>query len=299
MKKRSQTVLTCLIVLGLVISGAIVLKSLIAANKPRAQDSGMFEWNEDTMYHPEQAAALAKRLSIGRWYQEIGDDFDADVLERFVYSLHNADIRVYVLVGSVEWGLEPDGKSLLNWLEALTQYQRNAGMDSKLDGVMLDIEPYTTSRWKSDPEHYMDIYVNAMRAAYDYLNHENIRTALCIPRHYDDQGLKRQLEMLIRYACDEVAVMDYDCGNEVEKLRTEAGLALKYGRELHCILEFQEVGKHGLTEAKTYRNKGLSAAQTAWDLVQEAFPDMTVIRDYHWANPVLEMLEAAESTDVT
>lgn len=293
-----RTVLTCLILLWLIISGAIVLKSVMGPQKSPTQDIGMFEWDEDTVDHPERVEALAQRLSIGRWYQELGDDFDAVALEGFVERMHDLDIRVYALVGSVEWGLEPDGQSLLDWLGKLAAYQRNAGADGKLDGVMLDIEPYTTRRWKAEPERYMDIYVNSMRAAYDYLSRENIRTALCIPRHYDDQGLETQLEMLIGYACDEVAVMDYDCGNEVEKLQTEAALALRYGREIHCILEFQSVGKHGLTEEKTYRNKGLKAAQDAWDRVRDAYPDLTVIRDYHWAEPVLEMLENENMTEV-
>ena len=97
--------------------------------------------------------------------------------------------------------------------------------------------------------------------------------------------------MLIRDGCDEVAVMDYDCGAEVEKLETEAQLTKKYGKVLHCILEFQQVGKHGLTEDKTYRNKGLAAAETAWKQVDQAFPLISIVHDYHWSKPLIEMME--------
>ena len=87
------------------------------------------------------------------------------------------------------------------------------------------------------------------------------------------------------------AVMNYDCGAEVDKIKTEAAIAEKYDKALHCILEFQQVGKHGLTENKTYRNKGLSAAKQAWEQVDQAFQSMDIIRDYHWTAPLIEMME--------
>ena len=84
---------------------------------------------------------------------------------------------------------------------------------------------------------------------------------------------------------------NYSCGNEIEAIRTEAALSEKYGKELHCILEFQEVGKHGLTENKTYRNKGIDNAKETWEKLQKEYKNINVTRDYHWSRPVREMLE--------
>ena len=137
----------------------------------------------------------------------------------------------------------------------------------------------------------MKLYVSGMIAAYRFAQEHDLIFIACIPRHYDDQGLTQQLETLIRDGCDEVAVMDYDCGAEAEKIETEAQLASKYDKALHCILEFQEVGKHGLTEDKTYRNKGLAAAEAAWEKVDQAFPEMRIVYDYHWSMPLMEMMK--------
>ena len=204
--------------------------------------------------------------------------------------MHDNDVEVYVLLGSVEWGFEEDAKTLLSNLKKIVHYNIQSSEEERFDGVMLDIEPYITSAWKKSPEEYMEKYINCMKRGYDYLMHNNLRTAICIPRHYDDQGLTAGLEELIKETCDEVAVMNYGCGDEIEAIRTEAEFAEKYEKELHCILEFQEVGKHGLTEDETYRNKGLDSAEEVWDELQKEYETINVIRDYHWTSPVKEML---------
>ena len=65
-----------------------------------------------------------------------------------------------------------------------------------------------------------------------------------------------------------------------KKIETEAAYALKYGKELHCILEFQEVGKHGLVEEKTYRNKGIEGMGGLKE-VEDAYSQMDLVWDYH------------------
>ncbi len=259
--------------------------------------AGMFEWNEDTIGHVDDALRLIDALPITRWYQEVDENLDADAIRSFIRTLGRQGVRVYALIGSVEWGFEADARSLIGQLKTIVQYNENVRADERFYGIMLDIEPYTTQRWKAAPEESMETYVNSMRSAYRFLYGTDLRTALCIPRHYDDQELMDGLEALIRDCCDEVAVMDYDCGNEVEKIRNEKSLAQKYGKELHCILEFQEVGKHGLTEDKTYGNKGLEAADAVWNTMQEMYADTVIVRDYHWAQPVAGMLEEVENAD--
>ena len=197
---------------------------------------------------------------------------------------------MYALLGAVEWGYEEDGATLLAHLEKIVQYNVQSSEKEKFDGVMLDIEPYISDSWKENPEEYMDRYISCMKKGYKFAQKNHLRTAICIPRHYDNQGLTSGLEELIKETCDEVAVMNYSCGNEIEAIRTEAALSEKYGKELHCILEFQEVGKHGLTENKTYRNKGIDNAKETWEKLQKEYKNINVTRDYHWSRPVREML---------
>lgn len=258
--------------------------------KKKAAVQGMFEWSEERTDSPETAQELANKLGIERWYQEFPERLDEKKTAGFVSAMGEADVSVYALVGSVEWGFEEDGRSLIECIEEICKYNEKADKEERIMGIMADIEPYTTTRWKEEPEKYMEIYVAGMKKAYQAANQEGLTMIACIPRHYDDRGLTKQLEELIAYACDEVAVMDYECGHEAEKISTEAGLAKKYKKTLHCILEFQEVGKHGLTEEKTYNNKGIEEAVKAWEAVDSAFPDMEIIRDFHWSEPVLDIL---------
>lgn len=252
---------------------------------------GMFEWSEERIDSPLEARELAKKMSVDRWYQEFPEELDKEKTSDFVRTMKESKVTVYALVGSVEWGFEEDGESLISSINTICEYNESVDEEEQIAGIMADIEPYTSDRWKREPEKYMDIYVKGMKNAYKTAREKGLTMIVCIPRHYDDRGLTKQLEELIEGGCDEVAVMDYECGNEVEKIRTEAGFAKKYKKPLHCILEFQEVGKHGLTEDKTYHNKGLDEAARAWDTVDTAFKDIDIIRDYHWSQPVLEIME--------
>ena len=220
---------------------------------------------------------------------------EKEELEEIVSFLRDM-YRAGALVGATEWGFEEDGASLTGALEAVAEYNLQVSGEGRIAGVMEDVEPYVRTRWKEAPEESAKLYLSGMKKAYRYARKRGLVSIACIPRHYDDQGLTEMLRGLIAEACDEVAVMDYDCGNEAAAISTEAALA-EYGKPLHCILEFQKVGKHGLTEDKTYYNKGLAAARAAWEEVQRSLPEQQVIRDYHWSEPVRELLEREENED--
>ncbi|MBC8530676.1 hypothetical protein [Gehongia tenuis] len=275
-----------LVGLGLIALSVLWPRGPEAPERAETSPRGMFEWDEAAVEDPAAAIQLAERLEIGRWYQEFGG---YDGAEAFVAALREAGIEVYALLGATEWGFEADGASFIAALREIVTYNR-AHPDQPIAGVMADIEPYTQARFKEDPEGSMALYVSGMEKAYGYAKANELTLITCIARHYDDQGLTEGLERLIA-ASDEVAVMNYDCGGEVAAIRTEAELSLKHGKRLHCILEFQEVGKHGLTEAKTYRNKGLDAAKAAFEAVDAAYPKLDIVWDYHWSQPIREMLE--------
>lgn len=253
--------------------------------------NGMFEWNEERIYQTDRIEELLQALPVTDWYQETAVPVSQEDMEAFIGFMKGKSVKVYAMAGETEWGYEEDGASLISWLKEIDGYNRRAGTEKSFQGVMLDVEPYVLKKWKEDPAGHMETYVKGMKEAYRYAKERNLDVIICIPRHYDDQGLTEQLEDLIAQACDEVAVMNYDCGFEVEKIETEALLARKYGKSLHCILEFQEVGKHGLVEEKTYRNKGLGAAREAWEAVEQAYPEQRITRDYHWSSPIFQMLK--------
>lgn len=278
-------------VLGISLMSSLHFFRSTANNSSPSLRRGMFEWQEERVKDRNDVNELIGKFQITDWYQELSVPVDRKTTAAFVSHLHQSKVKAYALVGETEWGYEADGASLIAYLEELVRYNAGVKPAERLDGVMVDVEPYTRSRWKEDPARHMETYVSGMIEAYHYAQKHDLIFIACIPRHYDDQGLTELLEILIRDGCDEVAVMDYDCGTEAEKLETEARFAEKYDKALHCILEFQRVGKHGLTEDKTYRNKGLAAAEAAWNQVDQAFPSISIVHDYHWSKPLIEMME--------
>lgn len=280
-----------LLVLVLLLAGLMLQRQKGREEMPI--QAGMFEWDDNMVKDIPTVLGMVQELGLTRWYQEISDNMEAisyEELEEFVRQLHEHGVSVYLLIGSVDWGFEADGHSLKAHLEELLAYQEEAAKENRLDGIMLDVESYITSEWKEEPREYMEIYVSCMKEAYRFAKDYDVQVAVCIPRDYDDMGLAAGLEELIADACDEVAVMNYGCGDETEQIAEEERLARRYGKELHCILEFQEVEKHGLTEEETYRNKGLLAAGQVWERMQKAYPDTEIIRDYHCGYALREML---------
>jgi len=85
--------------------------------------------------------------------------------------------------------------------------------------------------------------------------------------------------------------MNYGRGNEIEMIAEEVRLAEKYKKVFHCILEFQNVGVHGLTEEETYREEGIGEALKTWGKIRDAYPDARITADYHWTRPLLEMIK--------
>ena len=77
-------------------------------------------------------------------------------------------MKTYALVGETDWGYEADGASLIAYLEELVRYNDQVTPAEQLVGVMVDVEPYTRSRWKEDPAGHMKTYVSGMIAAYRY-----------------------------------------------------------------------------------------------------------------------------------
>lgn len=283
--KRVMLVLTIIVVcLG-------IWLFIRAGTTEERQQVGMFCWEEEAIEDPLEMEGLIGRLGITRWYQELPQEIDSDETAKFVRSMEKMGVTVEALVGSVEWGFEEDGASLIRYLKDIDAYNRAVKSSRRINGVMADIEPYITEEWKQDRQHYMEKYVGGMKAAYKFAEEKGIRLIACIPRHYDDQGLREGLKELISNACDEVAVMNYGRGDEIQMIETEEALCAEYGKPLHCILEFQDVGVHGLTERETYREQGIGEAVNTWEKLNAHYPQSTIIWDYHWTKPLLKMLE--------
>ena len=107
----------------------------------------------------------------------------------------------------------------------------------------------------------------------------------------DMENIRMELEKLISYACDGVAVMNYNRRDEYGQMAMEVGFAREYGKEILCIYELQKPGKHELEEINTYANEGLKALWKSRERLEKQFGYDKLGFAYHYYKPLKEMLE--------
>lgn len=233
----------------------------------RRSDAGiaLFSWNADVMQEKERAALfdLMRQQGITTLYQYFSEDLPDEAVEPFLRAAYDFDIRVYLLTGEPEWGLDETAQSICAQIERAKHWREQWGQEL-LAGVMLDVEPYLTASWQESPYRTMGCYLRAMKAAHAAAQEAGLDLIACIPYFYDDDGLLLELEELIAEGCDGIAVMNYYRGREYEHLETELALAGKYGRTVVTVAELQQPGQYGLQEINTYAGQGYEAVLAMW-----------------------------------
>ncbi len=271
--------------------GALAVLWVGAALLARGQSApalgdGLFAWGGETLL-PENRGALTDtlaRLDADVLYQEFPAGTGAETAAEFLTDMEAAGVEVYCLAGAPEWGLEEDGRSLVEAID------RAAALGPGVRGVMADVEPYLTPAWDRDSDAVMERYVSGMAAAREHARGRGLSLIACIPYWYDNDHADA-LARLMATGCDGVAVMNYYRGAEAEHLRTELELARRAGIPTVCVSEFQQPGTHDLTDKTTYYTDGLEAARESWAAVREALGDGGLSFAYHWYAPVRELLE--------
>ena len=155
-------------VLGISLMSSLHFFRSTANNSSPSLRRGMFEWQEERVKDRNDVNELIGKFQITDWYQELSVPVDRKTTAAFVSHLHQSKVKAYALVGETEWGYEADGASLIAYLEELVRYNAGVKPAERLDGVMVDVEPYTRSRWKEDPARHMETYVSGMIEAYRY-----------------------------------------------------------------------------------------------------------------------------------
>ena len=123
-----------------------------------------------------------RALNITRWYQELPEDFDDGQLSAFISYMSGLNVKVYALAGSVGGVMNPDGDSLIQVLKDLAEYNESVDETCRIEGIMADIEPYTSRKWEKDKEKHMGNYVMGMTKAYEYAQLNGLKMAVCIPK---------------------------------------------------------------------------------------------------------------------
>lgn len=253
-------------------------------------DTALFSWESKAVEKQNRLFQMMEKQKIGVLYQNFSKGLEQEALKTFFEGADESQIDVYFLTGDPQWALQENADSLCAEIERAVGINRILRR-GELKGILIDVEPYLLEQWKEgEAKKVMDSYVKCMRSAYCKSNDNNLEVILCIPYFFDSKGFADELETLIRFCCDKVAVMNYYRGKEIKHIETEAALAKKYNRELITIYELQPPGSHGLTKKNTYYKKGLKSVTENFAQLRSAYPDQKVFMALHDLEALKEAL---------
>lgn len=254
-------------------------------------DAGIFSWENDA-YEPENLASFyltISMLGIDEVYQDFSgaaayDESAAD----FAHEIFMLDVDLYMLTGNSEWTNDDSGAPMISEIARAAAFRAEWG-DDALRGIVFDIEPYCSDRWdEGDQKELMENYVSGMRNAYNAAKNEGLRVILCVPTWYD-KHYEEYFTQLIQY-CDEISVMNYIRQDEYINMVGEVEHARTLDKYITCILEFQQPGKHELSDEKTYYNDGIDAAIASFEMLYRDFGYAKLKLAYHYLKPIREIL---------
>lgn len=287
----------------LILAAAAVVFCTVAAaagtfpDRPEdVEGYGMFSWNEETVRQEteESLHRCMERAGVTEVYQQF--DFqgtDTSETAALVKTLKKGGASVYALMGEPEWARERHADRLIEKIHDVVAYNEKRGRDDRIFGIMVDVEPYLLDEWDAGSDArqaLMEDYLRGMEYAFAYARKNKLKFIVCIPNFYDATN-PDILEGLIAYACDGVAVMNYNRSDEYGQIAKEAGFAREYGKEIICIFELQEAGRHGLSDINTYADEGLEELWKSAGRPTRQFGYENMRFAYHYYEPLKELLE--------
>ena len=255
--------------------------------------TSIFSW-EDKYLYQEQEDLLHQTMTTLKCesvYQEIPKEISDTVIQEYLTRRHENKQDVYYLAGKSEWSLEEDGASMLQSVERVIQLNNNIDKALGFSGIVFDVEPHLLEEWDVNRKAVMKQFVNNCILAYQKAKKEKIIIILCIPNYYDRLGLSKELNRLVEFGCDALAIMNYNKKDEVGQIAEETAIVESYQKGIIHITEMQRPGVHDLTEENTYYNDGIKAVQKSWDTIKEEIKYSHLGFSWHYLKPVLQILE--------
>jgi hypothetical protein len=236
---------------------------------------GLFSWHDEVFGEEDREILLQlmREQGLTELYQDVPHTTPTSQVRELAEACSALGIRLYLLVGEPEWALDRKATELRS------EIQRAALIGCA--GIMVDIEPGSTDKWKKDRDSVMSSMTEAFLAGKAAAEREGLEMIACLSWYYDDYGYEAELERLISEGCDTLAIMNYHREDEIGQIETEAGLCRNFGKPLISIYELQEIGKYDLEEIHTYREAGLPALWESWEELRNAFPDQEISAALH------------------
>ena len=243
---------------------------------------GIFSWEntqcstsmrEDTYYWID-------KLQLNEIYQANLFRLNSSEIIDFVTDLKiNKNVSVYYLTGDPSWYNNP--QKLIERINEVKNYNDTVGVESKVKGVVFDVEPWTLGDGKwSQLE-----YANTIKKAYEYAKAVDVEMIMVIPFWLEPINS----EVIIANS-DKTIVMNYNIKDPVKFIKEEIEIANKYNKKISSAAETKKTdANYGVDENTTYYYVGIDRLIQDWrdmyneykyDKIEFSLHDFNSVKDF-------------------
>ncbi len=229
---KNRTILAT--ILAVLIMALIVGIKFLKPQKSSTTVS-LYSWSMNAFAEKKQHLfEVIEERGITDLYQDFTTKYLASYDNTVVSELVLKGIKVYHLAGHPSWGYEEDARSIIEEIDKVVDY--NAHVESKIEGIVLDIEPYLYEgkEYNFEPDD-LEVYAKAIQKGYEYAKEKKLKYVICIPTWYDT--LSEELTEKVISNADRIEAMNYVVKDTLLNIQTEVEYAKKYDKEITTIYE--------------------------------------------------------------
>lgn len=248
----------------------------------------MFNWHSDlTQIEKDDLFSFVNKYQINTLYQGYDSEMSLDEIDDYLYVAEQKKVDIYYTLGKPDYVMNDE---IFHELDLLISKLKKCEYKKPVKGIVLDIEPYLLDEWDENKVEMMNQYVRLMQDVYQITQKNNLELIICIPYYYDNWGFSESLDLLVKDACDGIAIMNYYRKNEAKHIEYEVSLCEKYEKQIINIYEFKKPGEHSLESINTYYELGIKEAE-------ESFIDLQNKLDNSDINLALHDYDALKEID--
>ena len=278
--------------------GGIVVAMLIFnyLSKTKNIQAAVYSWYDQQVENVDHTVEVMGTQDIDSIYQfvsskHLSDDQFVIQLNQFVNQVNEANKQVYFLNGEAEWALVEEKNELITYVKEVIEY-KEAG--HPVQGFVLDIEPQSLEAYQDDHKAVWGTLVDNLKEVYGLTRAANMELIVCLPYYLDTEGFDEELEAIIAEASDEVAIMNYYRGKEIDHIAKEVRVSKQYDKSIQTVYELQQVGIADLTARNTYHDEGLSAMIENFKALTNYYGNQEIHLGIHEFNSLLELTDLEE-----
>lgn len=250
---------------------SIIMFSSVGIIQRNKKSSTLFSWSIENKTE-KLIDKYQKPLNINRVFQYIyPNEFNDGTLTTYIRKMNKHNVSVYAMGGGYYWGTTDYGyEELTKFVDQVAEFNSIQDNEMGIEGIVFDVEPAQDENWKDNENELMKHFVDNLIKAHEYASNKGLVVVVCITYWYDEKHLA-ELRRLIKDGCDEVAVMNYYRGKEIDHIKTEVAIAREYNKPIMTIFEFDKPDNMEIIDKNTYYHEGLDAAQLVFVEIDDYF----------------------------